>query len=358
MVKQQTIGIAVAGCGRIGREVFLSALGSMPAARIAALADPDTAARAQAARMAPGAATSPDWRAIVDRPDVDAVVVALPTPLHADAAVAVIEAGKALYLEKPLATSAADGRRVLAAWRSKPSIVMIGFNYRFNPLLAALKARVDTGAVGRPLLVRTVFSTRWAPGDSWRAPTRPGGGVLFDLASHHVDLVHYVLDDPVRVVAAKVNGFAQGAEVVSLQLETRGGVMVDCCFATGTVDDDRFEVTGDEGQVKVDRYQSTAVGFRPPGVPGALARVGGASRSARALPHVWRKMRSPWNEPSYALALERFLDAVARQTPVTPDPSDGWRTLAVVLAAREAALQGRRLEVDAAADAEVIRNGH
>lgn len=339
--------LAVAGCGRLAREVVLPLLASMPGVRVTAIAEPDPAALAAASRLAPEARTFQDWRDLTGCTGVEAIVIALPPALHAEAACATIRAGRALYLEKPMAVSADGARQILAAHASRSVPVMVGFNYRFNPLVEAVRRDILDGVIGPLLLARTVFTTASVPGRSWRARREAGGGVLLDLASHHVDLVRHVLDTEIVRVCARVSSGRDGSQTATLTLDTSGGTLVSAVFATGALDDDRLEVAGSLGQVAIDRYRSLAPRRRGVSVPGRLYGVRHVLRASRHLSHVWRKRRSPWHEPSHRLALEYFLAAVRQGRTPSPGVADGWAALAAVLAAEHAARTGAAVAPEA-----------
>jgi predicted dehydrogenase len=109
----------------------------LPDVELIALAEPDVQRRVEASRRAPGAAAYGSYHDLLKMPEVEAVVICLPNALHAEVAVAALEQGKHVYLEKPLATSLDEAQRVVTAWRRAGVVGMIGFNYRFNPLFQA-----------------------------------------------------------------------------------------------------------------------------------------------------------------------------------------------------------------------------
>jgi predicted dehydrogenase len=306
---------------------------------VTAVADPDLARRSAAAGAAAACETH---RELLARPDVDAVVVSAPTGLHADIAREALGAGKHVYLEKPLAASAADGRAVLAAWRRSGRVGMIGFNYRFNDLYRRAAERVQGGELGELASARTVFST--SPGDlaAWKRARSSGGGVLLDLASHHVDLVRFVFGREVRRVFAAVWSQRSEDDSATLHLELEGGPLVQSFFSLASVEEDRLEVYGSRGKLVADRYASLDVEIVPP-VRGRGARLAAGARRVtawRRAPYLLRKLRSPLHEPSFGLALTQFVRAVRGEAPPTPDFDDGYRSLAVVEAAERAARTG------------------
>jgi len=129
-----SLAVGLIGCGAITRSAHLPVLLAIDDVRVTAIADSDPAALEAAHARVPHARAFHSAEELVAEGDVDAVIVAVPSALHADVAVAVLDGRKHLYLEKPIATTAADGRRVLDAWRRAGTIGVVGYNYRRNPL--------------------------------------------------------------------------------------------------------------------------------------------------------------------------------------------------------------------------------
>src|SRR5262245_25838070 len=109
--------VGLIGCGRISQWVHMGNLARLPNVEIGALAEGDADRREAAAHQVPKAAVFSDYHELLEMRDVDAVIICLPNALHAQAGIAAMERGKHVYLEKPLATSLAEGRRVVEAWR-------------------------------------------------------------------------------------------------------------------------------------------------------------------------------------------------------------------------------------------------
>ncbi|WP_420455811.1 Gfo/Idh/MocA family protein [Rubrivirga sp.] len=344
--------VGLVGCGHLAREVHLPVLASLPGVEVVALADPDAGARASAARLAPTAALYETHAALLDAADLDAVLACPPTAAHADVACDVLVAGRALYLEKPIATTLDDAERVVEAWRAAGVPTMMGFNYRLNPLYADLRRRLRAGEVGEVVAVRTTFSSR-VGGGGWRGQRGAGGGVLLEIASHHVDLVRHLLDDEVAEVAAGLWSRRSDDDTATLDLRMASGVPVQTFCSLSAVEDDRVEVIGERGVLRVSRYASLAVERVGADAGGAVPSVAGhVARSVRAAPYLFEKRKAPWGEPSYRLALGRFVEAARSGEAVAPDPTDGARCLAVLLAADASAREGRLVAV-----ADVVPSG-
>ena len=333
--------IGVIGCGRIARGIHLPVLARLAGVRIAAIAEPDEGSRTAAAAIARGATAHSDYRELLGAEGVDAAVICVPPHLHAPVAIAAFEAGLHVYVEKPLAPSLAESARVVDAWQKARTIGMIGFNFRFHPQIERIRERVRDGAIGTPLAVRGVFSILPHELPDWKRTRATGGGVLLDLASHHVDLVHHLLGDDVVRVYASARSLRGEGDHAAVQLELASGVMAQLFVSLGAVDENRIEVMGTEGKLVMDRIELV----RPEHVP-ATERGARARRLVRALTALepQRVLRSPGAEPSFAVALEAFTWSAAGNAFGGPDLLDGVRNLAVIEAA-ERSLASRAAEV-------------
>jgi predicted dehydrogenase len=147
-----------------------------------------------------------DWRELLADPEVAAVSVTAPNFLHREIGVAVAEAGKHLWIEKPVGLTAEDAIAVRDAVHANGVVDCVGFNYRNVPAVARARRIVESGRIGVPTHARVQLLTDYAahPGSplSWRyAVDRGGHGVLGDLASHGVDLLRFVLGEVSGVMA-------------------------------------------------------------------------------------------------------------------------------------------------------------
>jgi predicted dehydrogenase len=342
--RRPDIGVGLLGCGHIALAVHLKILARLRGARVVAIAEPDESSRAAALGEVPGALAFRDYRDLLEEPAVEAVVISLSTDLHAEAAIASFAAGRHVYLEKPLATNANDGRAVLAAWRKSGRLGMIGFNYRFNRLFVDAGRILSSGELGSPVAVRSIFASAPRELGGWKAKRARGGGVLLDLASHHVDLLRFLFGEEVVDVDCALRSLRTEDDTASLQLRLSGGMLVQSLFSHCAADEDRFEIYCERGKVTVERGAGlAAIVSRGRRESRRADRVRHAWRAARNARYGYQKFRAFGHEPSWALAFERFLAGVRSEEAVRPDLEDGWRSLEVVLAAEEAARSGRRV---------------
>ena len=338
--------VGLIGCGRIAQLVHLNTLTHLREVELAAIAEIDPQRLAAARQRARRAAAFTDYRELLARSDLDAVVISLPNTCHAPAAIAAFEQGKHVYLEKPLATNFEDADAILTAWRSADKVGMIGFNYRFNPLFQSLRQHIQAGKVGKLVAVRSVFSTAQRTVPKWQQERVSGGGVLFDLALHHIDLIHFFFGQPVREVGANLSSQNIENDSAVIQMRLADGLLVQSFFSMSAVQEHLFEIYGQAGKLTADLYRSLEVGISEPRLE--FARVKQLWRNFRSVthtPYIVEKLRSAAHEPSYHAAMIRFVRAVRGEVDVMPDLADGYKSLAVVLAAEDSARTGRTVKV-------------
>ena len=342
---------ALVGCGGLGRLVHLPILTRLRDARLVAIADPDAAALAAAAKLAPDAMRFADHQRLLMWGEMDAVLVALPTALHASVAADVLAAGKHLYLEKPIAATLRDGERLVACWRESGRVGVVGFNYRFHPLYTRLRASIADTAIGEVVAIRTVFSAPPGPLPAWKTRRTTGGGALLDVGIHHIDLARFLSGREVRTVAAQLRGVHSEDDRVSLDLELDGGIIVQSLFTLGAVEEDRVEVYGERGKLTVDRHHSLDVEHRGANAGSSRAarlgfgRRGPSLRGVLSSPVLAQRLRAPMAEPSYRASLANFFATVAGGGRGTPDLLEGLRALEIADAAMRSADDGGRIAV-------------
>jgi myo-inositol 2-dehydrogenase/D-chiro-inositol 1-dehydrogenase len=190
------VRIGIAGLGRLGKR-HAEQLAQTAGARLVTACSP-VAAELAWARDTLGVATlHENFSAFVQDPQLDAVVLVTPTTLHAEQTAAALEAGKHVFVEKPLSLDVASCEQVEAVARRHPDrVAMVGFMRRFDPSYAQARADIEAGAIGRPFLVRSQTCDKYdAQGFFVRfAPT--SGGIFMDCSVHDIDLARWMLGNP------------------------------------------------------------------------------------------------------------------------------------------------------------------
>ncbi|MFE7071872.1 Gfo/Idh/MocA family protein [Streptomyces sp. NPDC057620] len=285
-----TLGVAVVGFGWMGR-VHTQAYARVPhhfpglsvRPELIAVAD-EVPGRAEEAAARYGFATAArDWREVAADPRVRAVSVAAPNFLHREIGVAMAEAGKHLWIEKPVGLTAADARAVAGAVAKAGVQGTVGFNYRNAPAVAAARELIAAGEIGTVTHIRIrLFSDYAAHPEgalTWRYERERGGsGVLGDLASHGVDLARFLLGEIASLTAdtavfvperARPTGATAGhtrstggelgpvenEDYVSCLLRFASGargVLEACRVSVGEQNNYGFEIHGTKGAVSWD----------------------------------------------------------------------------------------------------------
>lgn len=184
----------------------------------AAIADPSDACAEAALALAPSAARVDGLPELLGL-GLDGIVIATPSALHAEQAIAALEAGCAVFCQKPLGRDAAEARAVVDAARAADRLLSVDFSYRFTEGMRRIRDLLAGGALGRVYAVDLVFHNAYGPDKPWfydRA--RSGGGCVMDLGVHLVDLALWALDFPaVEEVSSSL--FAGGAPLAGDAVE-------------------------------------------------------------------------------------------------------------------------------------------
>jgi predicted dehydrogenase len=174
----------------------LEAVARSGMADIAVVADPVAATLDAARSAAPEAVLTSSFEDLLEQP-LDGVVIATPSALHADQAIAALERGLAVFCQKPLARTTAETRRVIAAARAADRLLGVDLSYRHTAAMARVRELIHGGGIGRVHAADLVFHNAYGPDKPWfyeRALS--GGGCVMDLGIHLVDLLLWTLTPP------------------------------------------------------------------------------------------------------------------------------------------------------------------
>lgn len=320
--------IAIIGAGRIGH-VHAATIAAHPDAQLALVCDPfGDAAENLAATY--GARACKEADDVFADPQVDAVVIGSPTPLHVPHLLAAARAGKAVLCEKPIALSMEDVDAASAELEAVTTPVMFGFNRRFDPSFAAVRTAVEAGRIG-PLEQLTIIS---------RDPAAPpveyvkvSGGIFRDMTIHDFDTARYFLGDITEVHAvgqnldpeiAAVGDF--DAAVVTLRAASGAVATIINNRHCAAGYDQRLEASGPAGALLADNIRATTV------------RLSNAEVTDAQEPYLDFFLER--YAEAYRLELSAFIEAVESGSPVSPSITDAIEALRLAEAATESARTG------------------
>ena len=209
-----SIGVAVIGAGMAGRAHAAGYRSAstlygegLPEIRLAAIADVNPAFAADTARRFGFERAEGGWEAVAAADDVDVVSVVVANPLHRQIVEGLLDAGKHVLCEKPMAPTVEDAEAMVAAAKASGRETGIGFVFRRSPAIGAIREQLASGAMGRPLHFNGHYWCDYGVDPrgpmSWRYKGGPGSGALSDIGSHLIDLAEFVCG-PIRSVRGAV----------------------------------------------------------------------------------------------------------------------------------------------------------
>lgn len=338
--------LGLVGCGQVTAQKHLPALRQLPEVAVVAVADRDPGRCRQVADRFGIAGRYPDVRALLAGAAVDAVGVCVPTPAHLEVAEPVLEAGKHLLVEKPIAlTLPQAGRLVELAGRARGT-VMVGHHFRWHRLVRQARAVVRSGRLGRLETIRSVWNSPTADAGlpAWRACRELGGGALIEIAVHHFDLWRFVLDTEVDQVFAWTRSDRRHDEAAVVTARLANGMLASAVFSERAGVESEFEIAGHDARLRAACLRFEGFGVYPTArAPGdATTRLGRVLHGLRELPAGLREWRRGGDyTASYREQWRHFARAARDGAPAECTPEDGRRALRIALAAVESALSGR-----------------
>ncbi|UKA59236.1 Gfo/Idh/MocA family protein [Arthrobacter sp. FW306-2-2C-D06B] len=365
---KKTLGVAAIGYAFMGKAHSnawrnVGSFFDVPAFEQKVLVGRDPEQVAEAAAKYGWSESATDWRSVLERDDVHIVDICAPGWMHAEIAIAALEAGKHVLVEKPLANTLAEAEAMTEAARAARARgiqSMIGFNYRRVPALALAKELIAEGRLGTVRHVRAAYLQDWlVDPDSpmtWRLNKETAGsGALGDIASHAIDQVLFLLGDTVTEVSGRLHTFvdsrpgADGPEQVTvddaawatLTLASGAVASVEVSrMATGKKNSLTMEIYGDKGSLLFDLESINELGFMDATVP---VREQGFRRILVNEPeHPYMDAWWPqghvigW-EHTFTHEIRDFLAAIDAGTPPSPSFEEGLAVQQVLAAIEESA---------------------
>ena len=309
-----------------------------------------------------------DYRQLLARDDIEVIDCCVPNHNHAEIVIAAAEAGKHIYCEKPLAMNVIEGQRMVAAVEKAGVKTQMTFNFRFFPAITRARQLVEAGFLGRVFSFRgRYYRSSYISYDkplSWRLRKEiSGGGALFDLGSHVLDLICYLLGDigsvqatletlikerPLRAGSTE-KGIVDVDDLALMHLRLVDGALglVEISrMGTGTTNDLQIEIFGDQGAI---RFNSVDPSWLEVYDGRDSDKPLGGRRGFKKLETVQRyegQKVPDWSMPpgfvrTHAECQYRFLKAVRDDLPTSPALADGLRVQEVMEAALRSAAEGR-----------------
>ena len=336
------VGFALIGCGSWGR-VHARAYAASPSARLVAVCDQDAGRAAAFAEEFGFSEHDTDWRVSLGRPDVQAVGIATPDFAHGEIALAAIDAGKHVLVEKPLATTVAECEQILAAQSAHGVKLMVDFHNRWSLPFVNLRRAIAAGQLGSLMMMNLRMNdTRFVPTRmlSWAAKSSP----LQFLGSHLVDLIQFLSGAEIKRVYSVSRSVVlkdMGIDTPDffqciLELSSGGTAVIENCWILDehapSVFDFQCEVVGSKGTAYINASHHR------------MAEV--HSEKGVELPDVSAAAELYGKPVGFAVAsIQHFIDCVANDRPPMVTGEDGLAVARVLAAAEQSAQTGLPVEV-------------
>src|SRR6266566_61925 len=329
---EHSLKIGLIGAGRIGLQHAEHLTSRIPSADLVIVADAyEEAARLCADRCAIPFATR-DYHAILDHPDIQAIVICSSTDTHARIIEEAAQAGKHIFCEKPIALDLPSIDQALDAVKRSGVKLQIGFNRRFDTNYRRVHQAVEQGKIGRPLVLYIVSRDPEPPPIEY---IRVSGGIFLDMAIHDFDMARYLVGSEVEEVFAQANSISDPIIAEAGDVEN---ALVMLRFANGVIGtisnsrhavygyDQRVELLGSAGAISTENnYANTAI-------------ISDAYNVRRDLPlHFFVERYTE----SFIVEMAAFVDAVLRDEPVPVSGSDGRAPVVIALAAHTSLVEHR-----------------
>lgn len=323
-----TLGIGVVGAGMIGQDHIRRITDVLSGGRVVAVADADRG-RAEKAAEAPSAAVHDGAASLIAAPEVDAVLICSWGPAHEEAILPALEAGKPVFVEKPLATTQEACLRILdAEAKGGRRLIQVGFMRRYDAAYQALKATLASGRIGAPLMYHAAHRNASVPSGLYTSEM-----AISDTMVHDIDVARWLLDDEVarvRVFAGRRNSVGGDLrDPIFAVLEMAGGALatVEVSVNIGYGYDIRGEISGEKGTAALAESNPVVV----------KSGEGFAGR----VPADWRERFIQ----AYDVEIAAWIKAASSGGATGPSAWDGYAITAVSDAGLRAADSGEAVEV-------------
>ncbi len=313
-----------------------------------------------------------DYREITENPDVDIVHICTPNNLHKEQLLSAMRHQKHIYCDKPLVVNMEEALEIRAALKEYHGIAQMTFQNRFFPATIRARQLIEEGFLGQVLEFRASYlhsgsANPMAP-LKWKLSARSGGGVIADLGSHVLDLMHHLLGDfdallattqiayPERPSAHDPNTMVQvdAEDAVHMLVRLKSGatgVIEASKLATGTEDELRFEIHGSLGALRfnsmaphyLEAYDARAPD-RPVGGRRGWTRIDTGQRYPPPAGFPGPKFTIGWIRTHMA-CLANFLQCIASDTPAEPGLEQGIYVQRLIECARASAQSGEWVQV-------------
>jgi myo-inositol 2-dehydrogenase / D-chiro-inositol 1-dehydrogenase len=347
--RAEAVKIGLIGCGWVAENIHLPALQYGADAQVVAVAESDPDRLHEVAERFHIKHRYTNFLDLLTNPKVDAVAVCVPARFHIEVALAALDAGKHLFVEKPLALGIEDCEQLIERAAKFPGLkVMVGFNMRWHCLVRQAQEMILQGGLGPLEMIRSVLTSYHENIPPWRMRRHTGGGVFFEMAVHHFDLWRFLLRSEIREVFASSRSVKFEDDTATVTARMDNGLLATAVFSQQTTAGNEIDIYGQSGHLRVSCYRFDGLEFNS--ISTASGDFGSRMRrffqSVKTLPQGLANMRRGGEfMASYRAEWRHFTDCIRQDRPTQCTLEDGRRALQAALAAAESASTGKSVQV-------------
>lgn len=350
-MRKKQIKIGLIGCGNVTANRHLPVLRGISEAKVIAAADVDQKRLDHISQRFGIEKRYSEYAALLEDPSVDAVGIFVPLKAHFEIAMAALDAGKHLLLEKPITLALDEADQLVERAARTDKKAMVGFNKRWHRLIRLADRLMKEGILGSVSMMHSTLSTAHDKGrlPDWRRRREEGGGTLIELGSHYFDLWHFLLNCHVEEIYAVSGSLeAMDDEPGIVTARTSDGVFLNCMLSDLLPDQNKIEIFGEEYLLNVYLHRFDGIELIPLHSHGGdiKQRLRNLTTFLRSLPKGILQLHYGGDyQASFRDLWIHFLSCILNDKPVDCPLEDGRRSLQVALAAVRSASSGRPVRI-------------
>ncbi|MEM3715325.1 MAG: Gfo/Idh/MocA family oxidoreductase [Nitrososphaeria archaeon] len=330
------VKVCVVGAGRAGEVHALNLSKRIPIAELVAIVDMDLNLTRQLSEKVGGAHCYQTLSEALKNEEIEAVFITTPTFTHCPLTIEAAESGVNIFCEKPMALNLEEADKMISAARKNNVKLQIGFMRRFDPEIKKARSLILEGAIGRPVLVKSLTRGPGLP-PKWALDPKTGIGMIAEVSSHDFDAVRWLIGSEPKTVYSEADALItpslkkeyetyHDVYVSIIRFENNSMGIVDGGCPVGYGYDARIEILGTEGLITVGDIRSSSLLL--------------CKSDKKSIAETFPSWRNRFKE-GYIGEAESFLMSIIEDRPPEVTGEDGRKALEMVLAALESIRTGR-----------------
>jgi len=261
--KLDKVRIGVIGAGIHASTTIIPILSKIPHVELIGIASATGLSAKKVAEKYKFKYATSDYNQIINDPDIDAIIILTQNSLHASLTIKALKAGKHVFVEKPLALTIHELKKIVEIWRQTNKIIMVGYNRRYAPMTQKIIETLSSRK--QPLVALYRVNAEQIPSDHWIYDLKEGGGRLISEACHFIDYIQYIAQSPITRIFTQLIGQSNQHDItdnfiVNLILQDGSiGTVIYTCLGDKTLPKEYFEVHTENSTIILHNYRELKI---------------------------------------------------------------------------------------------------